>query len=75
MRTRQHRLTSADAVRNHTANLQHKSVSIILNDRRVLSGMILMIAGENLEISNARGKRLSISLKDVNEVYFDTKEC
>jgi hypothetical protein len=74
MRTRQLRLTSSDQIRKRLKEFTGKKINIVLCDRTVLFGELKTIGDKELTFVNMRLEPVSLSLKDVTEVYLDFKE-
>ena len=74
MRTRQLRLTSLDQMQKRLKEFTGKKINIVLCDRTVLFGELKSIGDQELTFVNMRLEPVSLSLKDVTEIYLDFKE-
>ena len=74
MRTRQLRLSSLDQIQKRLKEFTGKKINIVLCDRTVLFGELKSIGDTELTFVNMRLEPLSLSLKDISEVYLDFKE-
>ena len=74
MPTRQLRLSSLDQIRKRLKEFTGKKINIVLRDRTVLFGELKSIGDAELTFVNMRLVRVSLSLKDISEVYLDFKE-
>jgi hypothetical protein len=54
--------------------LTGKKINIVLNDSTVIMATVQEINQSALQVLNMRLKKIKIPLKNINEIYYDTKE-
>jgi ribosome maturation factor RimP len=74
MSTRQLRLSSPDQIQKRAKEFTGKKINIVLHDRTVVLATLQEVDHSNLKALNMRLKKISIPMKDISEIYYDTKE-
>jgi hypothetical protein len=74
MSTRQLRLTTPDQIRNKIAEFTGKKINIVMFNNTVLLGKLQRSNDTVIEITNMRLHKMILPIKDISEIYFDTKE-
>jgi hypothetical protein len=74
MSTRQLRLTTPDQIRNKISGFTGKKINIVMFNNTVLLGKLQRSNDTVIEITNMRLHKMILPIKDISEIYFDTKE-
>ena len=74
MSTRQVRLSTFDQIQQKLKEFTGKKINIVLCDRTVLFGELKSIDNSGLIFKNMRQQSVSLSFKEISEVYLDFKE-
>jgi urease accessory protein UreE len=74
MSTRQLRLNTEAQIRKRLKEFRGSKINIVLRDNTVLLGDLLNADETFVSVKNMRLKTHNILLKDISEIYFDTKE-
>lgn len=68
------RLTTLPDIQNRLREYTGKKINIVLRNRTVLSGPLIHLDQEQLTFEDMRGKKFSLSLREISEVHLDFKE-
>jgi ribosome maturation factor RimP len=74
MSTRQIRLNTSGQIQSRLKEYTGKKINIVLCNRTVLFGELKKVDNAQLLFENMRQEPVSLSLKDISEVYLDFKE-
>lgn len=74
MSTRQVRLNTVDQIQKKLKDHTGKKINIVLCDRTVLFGVLKSVDPTTLTFENMRLQAVTLSLKEISEVYLDFKE-
>ncbi|MEX2232669.1 MAG: hypothetical protein WD824_10940 [Cyclobacteriaceae bacterium] len=74
MSTRQVRLSTVEQMQKRLTEFTGKKINIVLCDRTVLFGELKSIDNSALTFVNMRLEPITLSLKEISEVYLDFKE-
>jgi ribosome maturation factor RimP len=74
MSTRQIRLNTSEQIQSRLKQYTGKKINIVLCDRTVLFGELKKVDNAQLLFENMRQQRISLSLKEISEVYLDFKD-
>ena len=74
MSTRQLRLQDRQKIVQKLASCEGRKIQIVLNDQTVIFATVQKVEDEKIVVSNMRLKKLTIPVKNINEVYLDTLE-
>lgn len=74
MSTRQLRLNNRDLIRQRMNDFTGKKINIVLNDGTAFLVTVKQCDEQQITAENMRLKKIIIPFKNINEIYFDTKE-
>lgn len=67
-------MNTIDQFQNRLKEYTGKKINIVMSNRTVLFGELKGIEGDQLTFINMRQRPVSLLLKDITEVYLDSKD-
>jgi hypothetical protein len=74
MSTRQLRLNTEVQIRKRLKEFKGNKINVVLRDNTVLLGNLIDVNDSSVSVRNMRLRTQQIQLKDISEIYFDTRE-
>lgn len=71
---RQIRLSSIDQLQKRLKDFTGKKINIVLRSRKVLFGELKKTDDVQLTFANMRNEQFTLPLKEISEVYLDSKQ-
>lgn len=74
--SKQLRINDKTGIRNRIVDFRGKTITLVLTDSRVVTGVIEKTTDTNVTIRNMRLKKMEYAFEKISELYFDTVvEC
>lgn len=74
MSLRQIRFSTLEQIQNRLKEYTGKKINIVLSDQKVFFGELKSVDNTRLTFVNMRLEPVSLSLKEISEVYLDIKD-